>query len=131
MRLHCSINVCFKLLTTGWKFGYRRSKFRPRPRIPGQLSIPHVGFCPAYVRAFPGLGESGRREGGGGDLLSLVYNEVASIRARFASIPARTHKYSSANVCICDKIASILRRIRRIRNEPASIQVQTPSICHK
>ena len=64
MRLHCSINVCFKLLTTGWKFGYRRSKFRPRPRIPGQPSIPHVGFCPAYVPAFPGLGESGRREAG-------------------------------------------------------------------
>ena len=55
MRLHSSIDVCFRLLTPGWKFGYRRSKSRPQHRIPGQLSMSHIGFCPAYVPAFPDL----------------------------------------------------------------------------
>jgi len=72
MRLHCSSNVCVRLLTAGWKFRYWRSRSHPRPCILGQFSMPHIGFCPACVSAFPKLEE-------GGDLLWLVHKERAVI----------------------------------------------------
>ena len=51
------------ILAAGWKFGFWRSKSRPRHRIPGQFSVPHTSFCPSYVPAFSEL--TGRGTGAG------------------------------------------------------------------
>ena len=41
------------------RFGYRRSNFHSRPRVPGQFRESTIGFCSANVPAFPGLGGQG------------------------------------------------------------------------
>ena len=82
MRLHCSIDVCFRLLTAGWKFGYRRSKSRPRHRIPIQFSMPHIGFCSAYVPVFLRLGGWGQ----GFTLTGALFCSAATHQTNFKKL---------------------------------------------
>ena len=67
MRLHRSINACFRLLTAGWKFGYREANLVHDPTYRDSFQCHRLVFVPLMSLLFPGW-----CGGVGGDILRLV-----------------------------------------------------------